>query len=231
MIQKNKKEAEEKRKTIKIQESEKQNTIKVQTEQQKDLLSFKEEIRSKRQDEKIAPNKVISDIKIESYHEKLKNGTLDTAKERVLGFPWLREGYDTGLVAATNCGKTTFVMQVAIALTRGYCEVRMSDEWHDIKPMQVVLFALEQNNKEIAQYYGSAINNLNRLEIHCETGLRTEHILSILRKAIKETTKEGIVAIFDNHTKLEDRCGVKAMKIFNQELEIYRQNVPMQENH
>ena len=219
-IQKNKKEAEEKRKTIKIKESEKQNTIKVKTEEQKDLLRFKEEIRSKKQDEKITPTKDMQEIKIESYHETLRKGMLENSKERMLGFPWLREGYDTGLVAPTNCGKTTFVMQVAIALARGYSEISIADEWHSIKPMRVVVFALEQNYKEIAQYYGSAINDLRRLEIHCEAGLRTEHILSILRNVIKETDEDGIVVIFDNHTKLEERCGAKAVKAFNQELEV-----------
>ena len=206
--------AEEERETIRVKEEEKRQTIKSKAKSQEKLLELKEKIHQKRQAD------VRPDIKIESYHEKLKNGTLDTSKERLLGFPWLREGYSTGLVAPTNCGKTTFVMQVAVALAHGYCDVKMSDEWHSISPMQVALFALEQSYGEVAKYYGSAIDNLRTLEIHCEAGLRPEHIISILKGMTEKTDKEGLVAIIDNYTKLENRYGASTMKKFCQELEM-----------
>lgn len=212
-IEEFKKKEEEKRKTIEKKEEEKRKTE-----------EFKYEINQKKRTEKKAKAttaNVKSDIKIESYHEKLKNGTLDISRERLLGFPWLREGYSTGLVAPTNCGKTTFMMQVAVALARGYCDVKMSDEWHSINPMRVALFALEQNYKEIAQYYGPVINNLHKLEIHCEAGLSPSHIISILKRMAEEVDKEeGLTVIIDNYTKLEKSYGVSAMKKFGQELEM-----------
>ena len=38
----------------------------------------------------------------DSYHEALKNGTVHISRERSLGFSWLREGYDSGLVGPTD---------------------------------------------------------------------------------------------------------------------------------
>ena len=102
----------------------------------------------------------------ESYHEALKNGTVHISRERSLGFSWLREGYDTGLVGPTDCGKSVFVMQVAMALARGRCDVNLSSEWHDIPPMPVVVFSLEQSNHEIREYYGSVIDNLSTLKLY-----------------------------------------------------------------
>ena len=215
-------EAEEKRETIRVEAEEKRKTIRVEEEEKRKTVESKEEIRQKRQAEKEAKAATtnVKAVKIESYHEKLKNGMLDTSKERLLGFPWLREGYSTGLVAPTNCGKTTFVMQVAVALARGYCDVKMSDKWHSINPMRVALFALEQNYGEIANYYGPVVDNLHTLEIHCEAGLSPEHIMSILKGMAKEVDKEGLVVIIDNYTKLENTYGVSTMKKFCQELEM-----------
>jgi len=210
-------------KKIKMNGEEKRKTIEKKGEEDRKLVETKEEMRQKRQAEKeakAATADVRPNIKIESYHEKLKNGTLNTSKERLLGFPWLREGYSTGLVAPTNCGKTTFVMQVAVSLARGYCNIKMSDKWHSISPMRVALFALEQSYGEVAKYYGSAIDNLRTLEIHCEAGLRPENIISILKGMAEKTDKEGLVAIIDNYTKLENRYGAGTMKKFCQELEM-----------
>ena len=73
-------EEEEKRKTIRVEEEEKRETIRVEEEEKRKTVESKEEIRQKRQTEKEAKAATtnVKAVKIESYHEKLKNGMLYT---------------------------------------------------------------------------------------------------------------------------------------------------------
>ena len=159
----------------------------------------------------------------ESYHEALKNGTVHVSRERTLGFSWLREGYDTGLVGPTDCGKSVFVMQVAMALARGRCDVNLSSEWHDIPPMPVVMFSLEQSNHEIREYYGSVIDNLSTLKLYAGSRITPAHIITVIKEELEKAGDSGVVAIIDNYTKLEERAGVKAMRQFCADLDCLRQ--------
>lgn len=159
----------------------------------------------------------------ESYHEALKNGTIHVSGERTLGFSWLREGYDTGLVGPTDCGKSVFVMQVAMALARGRCDVNLSSEWHDIPPMPVVMFSLEQSNHEIREYYGSVIDNLSTLKLYAGSRITPAHIITVIKEEMEKAGGSGVVAIIDNYTKLEERAGVKAMRQFCADLDCLRQ--------
>ena len=122
----------------------------------------------------------------ESYHEALKNGIVHVSRERTLGFSWLREGYDTGLVGPTDCGKSVFVMQVAMALARGRCDVNLSSEWHDIPPMPVVMFSLEQSNHEIREYYGSVIDNLSTLKLYAGSRITPAHIITVIKEEMEK---------------------------------------------
>lgn len=159
----------------------------------------------------------------ESYHEAVKNGTVHVSRERTLGFSWLREGYDTGLVGPTDCGKSVFVMQVAMALARGRCDVNLSSEWHDIPPMPVVMFSLEQSNHEIREYYGSVIDNLSTLKLYAGSRITPAHIITVIKEEMEKAGDSGVVAIIDNYTKLEERAGVKAMRQFCADLDCLRQ--------
>ena len=159
----------------------------------------------------------------ESYHEAVKNGTVHASRERTLGFSWLREGYDTGLVGPTDCGKSVFVMQVAMALARGRCDVNLSSEWHDIPPMPVVMFSLEQSNHEIREYYGSVIDNLSTLKLYAGSRITPAHIITVIKEELEKAGGSGVVAIIDNYTKLEERAGVKAMRQFCADLDCLRQ--------
>lgn len=159
----------------------------------------------------------------ESYHEALKNGTIHVSGERTLGFSWLREGYDTGLVGPTDCGKSVFVMQVAMALARGRCDVNLSSEWHDIPPIPVVMFSLEQSNHEIREYYGSVIDNLSTLKLYAGSRITPAHIITVIKEEMEKAGGSGVVAIIDNYTKLEERAGVKAMRQFCADLDCLRQ--------
>ena len=159
----------------------------------------------------------------ESYHEAVKNGTVHVSRERTLGFSWLREGYDTGLVGPTDCGKSVFVMQVAMALARGRCDVNLSSEWHDIPPMPVVMFSLEQSNHERREYYGSVIDNLSTLKLYAGSRITPAHIITVIKEEMEKAGDSGVVAIIDNYTKLEERAGVKAMRQFCADLDCLRQ--------
>ena len=148
----------------------------------------------------------------ESYHEAVKSGTVHVSQERSLGFSWLREGYDTGLAGPTDCGKSVFIMQVATALARGRCDVNLSSEWHDIPPMSVVMFALEQSNHEIREYYDSVIDNLSTIKLYAGSQITPAHIITIIKEELEKAGGLGVVVIIDNYTKLEGQSGVKAMR-------------------
>ena len=158
----------------------------------------------------------------ESYHEAVKSGTVHVSQERSLGFSWLREGYDTGLAGPTDCGKSVFIMQVATALARGRCDVNLSSEWHDIPPMSVVMFSLEQSNHEIREYYDSVIDNLSTIKLYAGSQITPAHIITIIKEELEKAGGLGVVVIIDNYTKLEGQSGIKAMRQFCADLDYLR---------
>ena len=118
------------------------NEMHEQTVQKKEVINAKKEADIERM-EKRAQLRIEKDMAkesltssstsvIESYHEAVQNGTADANKERALGLPCLSIGHDTGLVGPTDCGKSSLLMQAAIALAKGRCDVNLSSEWHDI---------------------------------------------------------------------------------------------------
>lgn len=185
-----------------------------------EILEKRNQIHKEREDAKVALNHN-DDEKIESYHEAKLSGTIKD-KERLLGFPWLREGYDTGLVAPTDCGKSTFVMQVAIALAKGQCDINLSPVWHNITPMTVVVFSLEQHYSEISEHYGSVIDSLSTLKIYAEANITPTQIIAVLKEEQEKAKDSGTFVVIDNYTKLEERFGVKVMKQFCEELDKLR---------
>ena len=206
----------------KMQEKTKQESIIIQRKKEAtcEILEKRNQMRKEREIVKIELNH--NDDEIESYHEAKISGTVKSSKERLLGFPWLREGYDTGLVAPTDCGKSTFIMQVAIALAKGKCDVNLSPVWHNISPMTVVVFSLEQHYSEISEHYGSVIDNLSTLKVYAEANITPSQIISILKKEQEKAGESGIFVVIDNYTKLEEQFGVKIMKQFCEELDKLR---------
>lgn len=195
--------------------------IRLKKEATCEILDKRNQLRKEREGAKVSLNHN-DDERIESYHEAKSSGRLKNGKERLLGFPWLHEGYDTGLVAPTDCGKSTFIMQVAIALAKGQCDVNLSPEWHSIAPMTVIMFSLEQHYSEISEHYGSVIDSLSTLKIYAEANITPTQIIAILKKEQEKIEGTGIFVVIDNYTKLEERFGVKAMKQFCEELDKLR---------
>lgn len=207
---------------MKEQTKQEEIVIKLKKEATCEILDKRNQIRKEREKAKTTRAHNCDEEKIESYHEAKSNGTVKDSKERLLGFPWLREGYDTGLVAPTDCGKSTFIMQVAIALAQGRCDVNLSPVWHSIAPMTVIVFSLEQHYSEISEHYGSVIDNLSTLKIYAEANITPTQIIAILKAEQEKTEKSGIFVVIDNYTKLEERFGVKAMKQFCEDLDKLR---------
>lgn len=207
---------------MKEQTKQEEIVIKLKKEAACEILDKRNQIRKEREEAKNAQDHNDDEEKIESYHEAKSNGTVKDSKERLLGFPWLREGYDTGLVAPTDCGKSTFIMQVAIALAQGRCDVNLSPVWHSIAPMTVIVFSLEQHYSEISEHYGSVIDNLSTLKIYAEANITPTQIIAILKAEQEKAEKSGIFVVIDNYTKLEERFGVKAMKQFCEDLDKLR---------
>ncbi len=208
------------------------NEMHEQTVQKKEVINAKKEADIERM-EKRAQLRIEKDMAkesltssgtsvIESYHEAVQNGTVDASKERALGFPWLSIGYDTGLVGPTNCGKSVLIMQIAMALVRGQCDVNLSSEWHDIPPIPVVMFSLEQNYNEFSSHYGSVLDDLPRLNLRAGGCIAPAGIIDIVKTEMKNAGDLGIVVIIDNYTKLASLAGGKDMKKFCKELEQLR---------
>lgn len=96
-----------------------------------------------------------------------------------------------------------------MALARGRCDVNLSSEWHDIPPMPVVMFSLEQSNHEIREYYGSVIDNLSTLKLYAGSRSLLPILSLIIKEEMEKADGSGVVAIIDNYTKLEERAVLK----------------------
>lgn len=203
-----------------------------QTVQKKEVINAKKEadiermekraqLRIEKDTAKASPTSSDTNV-IESYHEAVQNGTVDANKEKALGFPWLSIGYNTGLVGPTDCGKTSLVIQSAIALAKGRCDVNLSSEWHDIPPMSVVMFSLEQNYNELSSHYGSVLDGLPRLKLYAGGCITPVDIINVIKAEMESAGDLGIVVIIDNYTKLISLADSKVVKCFCNELEQLR---------
>lgn len=125
---------------------------------------------------------------------------------RNLIFPWMTEGYEIGLLAPTDCGKTTFVLQVAMALTKGKCDCPISPQSGTIKPIRTLVFSLEQTEMDINTYYGDVLNRQHSLTIRSGEWFgenpTAQIVEDIQREMMAARSGEGIVVIIDNFTKL-----------------------------
>lgn len=204
--------------------AQKKEIIIAQKEADIEKIEVRNRLRMERDAVKVSPVFTEANIndKIESYREAIRNGTIGKNVGKILGFPWIREGYDIGLVGPTDCGKSTFVMQVAIAIAKGKCDVKLASEWCDIPPTPVLLFSLEQSNEEIDTYYGSVINDLPMLEIYAGSQITPKMIIDVVKEKVLKMNNTGIVVSIDNYSKLEEMAGVKAMRLFCKELDDLR---------
>ena len=102
---------------------------------------------------------------VQEYKQAHRRNTFDKLEMRNLIFPWMTEGYDIGLLAPTDCGKTTLVLQVAMALSKGTCDNPISPQYGSIKPIRALVFSLEQSEMEINTYYGNVLSRERLLTI------------------------------------------------------------------
>ena len=115
-----------------LQTDQKIEVINAQKEADIEKMKLRNELRKERDAAKAVSTFVDGDgtDKIESYREAMRNGTVGKNVGKALGFPWVREGFDTGLVGPTDSGKSTFVMQIAIAIAKGKCDIKLAPEWY-----------------------------------------------------------------------------------------------------
>ena len=226
-LQEAEKNAELENKKIETKKNAEIEKIEARKNAEIEKMKMREQLRKKSNDAKENPTATDTskNDKIDSYHDIIKNSTIIKNEEKKIGFPWLREGYDTGLVGPTDCGKSTFIMQAAIAIAKGKCETSLSPQWENIAPTPVLLFSLEQSVQEINHYYGDTINNLATLKIYADTSITPAQIINIVKKEAEKADNSGLVVVIDNYTKLEEMAGVKAMKEFCQQLDHLRQQI------
>lgn len=199
----------------------KKEVINAKKEADIEIMEKRAQLRIEKDTAKASPTSSGTSV-LESYHEAVQNGTADPCKEKALGFSWLSIGYDTGIVGPTDCGKSVLIMQIAMALVRGHCDVNLSSEWHDIPPMPVVMFSLEQNYNELSSHYGSALDGLPRLKLYAGGCITPADIINIVKTEMEYAGDLGIVVIIDNYTKLASLADGKEMKWFCKELEKLR---------
>ena len=198
----------EKRKTTHLAEEEKRETIRVAEEEKRETARQRAEIRQREKAEKQTKTDPGLEDWLQGYKQTHQKSVGEAPKMRNLIFPWMTEGYDIGLLAPTDCGKTTFVLQVAMALTKGACDYPISPQEDTIKPIRTLVFSLEQSNVDINTYYGDVLVRQRLLTIRGGEwfgGNPTAQILEEIQQEMMAVPGgEGIVVIIDNFTKLVD---------------------------
>ena len=197
---------EEKRKTNQMAEEEKRKTNQLAEEEKRETARQRAEIRQREKAEKQTKTDLGLEEWLQGYKQTHRKSAADKPKMRNLIFPWMTEGYDIGLLAPTDCGKSTFVLQVAMALAKGTCDYPISPQSDAIKPIRTLVFSLEQSEVEINTYYGNVLDRERLLTIRGGEwfgGNPTAQILEeIQQEMMAAGSGEGIVVIIDNFTKL-----------------------------
>ena len=197
----------EKRKTTHLAEEEKRETIRVAEEEKRETARQRAEIRQREKAEKQQQASPGMDEWLQQYRQTIPQRAIQQEEEYTLILPWLTESYDIGLVAPTNCGKTTLMMQVAMDLARGECTHPLAPGCTKIQPVRVLYFALEQSRKDIKRRYGDIENQLPLLTVYDGTTYKTKDILEIIKQEMMTCRGRGIVVIIDNWTKLRRKNG------------------------
>lgn len=196
------KETEGKCKIIKTQGEEKRQTMQKEHDLKKDFYDYKQAEKEKKQQQKQAKSSPGLDEWLQQYRQAVPQADTRLAEEYALIFPWLTEGYDIGLVAPTNCGKTTLMMQVAMDLTRGEYTHKLAPGCSKIQPVRVLYFALEQSQKDIDRHYGNIRNTLPMLTVYDGATWKTADMIEIIKREMMACRGRGVVVIIDNWTKL-----------------------------
>lgn len=194
--------------------------IKAQTEAQIRVMKTRAELKIQKEESR-ANKDSIDGVPTEmpkDYHQSI--GSIGKKEQRCLGFPWLLAGYSFSLVGPTNCGKSTFLIQLAASLAKGHCDVELLPDWQPTPPTRVLLFAFEQQYEELHKYYGQIIDNQNNLIIMCDATMTPQTVLSKIREETQKAGETGLVVIIDNYTILEEQnWTMKQVKKFDVELE------------
>lgn len=199
------KETEGKCKIIKTQGEEKRQTMQKEHDLKKDFYDYKQAEKEKKQQQKQAKSSPGLDEWLQQYRQAVPQADTRLAEEYALIFPWLTEGYDIGLVAPTNCGKTTLMMQVAMDLTRGEYTHKLAPGCSKIQPVRVLYFALEQSQKDIDRHYGNIRNTLPMLTVYDGATWKTADMIEIIKREMMACRGRGVVVIIDNWTKLRKK--------------------------
>lgn len=220
------KKEEEKRKTIQVTEEEKRKTIQMAEKEKRETARVKAEIRRQEKAERQTKTAPGLEEWVQEYKQAHRRNTFDKLEMRNLIFPWMTEGYDIGLLAPTDCGKTTLVLQVAMALSKGTCDNPISPQYGSIKPIRALVFSLEQSEMEINTYYGNVLSRERLLTIRGGEWLGENPTAQILEEIQREMMAagrgEGIVVIIDNFTKLVDISSCAQVEQFCKSLDRMR---------
>lgn len=216
------KETEGKCKIIRAQGVEKRETMKLEHELDKDLFIYKQAYKEQQKQAKQQQTTPGLDEWLQQYRQDIPQA--DAGREEVctLIFPWLTEGYDIGLVAPTNCGKTTLMMQIAMDLSRGECTYKLAPGCSKIQPVRTLYFALEQSRKDIDRHYGSAQKGNSMLTVYDATVWNTAAMLDIIKREMMACRGRGVVVIIDNWTKLLQKNNQTAADRFWNDLDDLR---------
>lgn len=160
---------------------------------------------------------------VASYDE-LVSGSDVIVEDLILGLRSFHISEDCGLIGRTQIGKTSLVLQYAIALASGDQEknAKLTPVWKLKQPMTVLYFAFEQDSTFFKTKYGNFIKSIPNLFIEVET--RPNDFVAIRKKIEKFQNEIGnrrLLVVFDNITKM--KCAVNQEKIrFFEWLERYR---------
>ena len=186
---------------------------------------FKKDLHDHKQGKKKHEEKAGLEEWLQDFKQAHRRSTTDQAAVRTLIYDWLIEGNDTGLLAPTDCGKTTYMMQVAMDLAAGHPAYPLTRSFEDRKPIRVVVFALEQSDLDIKTYYGDRLEKLQpMITIHAGVERNTPgRMLEIIKAELMAGGTGGVVVIIDNFTTLLENSNQKDVEQFCLNLDIIRQ--------
>lgn len=196
--------------------------IQAETEAKKSVLETREKLRQERMRQKSFMLEDSNDT-VESYAEAQANGHLSGENEKFLGFPYFKVGYSRAFVGAANVGKTTYILQEAVAIAGGHCNVPLTANWLPIPPVHVIVFSLEQTMWEIEEHWGAAIDPVkSHFHIYCGQ-ISPKQIITTVKDYLEISNEYGVVVYIDNEGKLEEYASCQEIAEMNRELEHIRQ--------